>query len=239
MTKQQFWDHLRMRYGWQIERLPTNCECGAPFDIEHALNCKKGGFVSLRHNHLRNITANLLDEICKDVKIEPMLQPITGEHLSSKTNANDEARLDVSARGFWEAHQMAFFDIRVFNPTAKRYAKQNLQRAYETNEREKKRSYNERIMQIEHGTFTPLVFSATGGMGRECEKFYNRLAVTISEKRDVEYNRIITWVRRKVIFSLLNSVSMCVRGSRSSSNPHLINSMANDVCSSEQMWRID
>ena len=40
-----------------------------------------------------------------------MLQPITGEHLSSNTNANDEARLDVSARGFWEAHQMAFFDM--------------------------------------------------------------------------------------------------------------------------------
>ena len=34
------------------------------------------------------------------------------------------------------------------------------------NEQEKKRSYNEKIPQIDHGTFTPLVFSINGSMGR-------------------------------------------------------------------------
>ena len=32
---------------------------------------KKGGFVTLRHNSLRDLTANILKEICKDVSIEP------------------------------------------------------------------------------------------------------------------------------------------------------------------------
>ena len=40
-------------------------------------------------------------------------------------------------------------------------------------------------MQIEHGSFTPLVMSVTGGMSRECRKFYVRLSEMISEKRDV------------------------------------------------------
>ena len=49
-------------------------------------------------------------------------------------------------------------------------------RKHQLNEKEKKRIYNERIMQVEHGTFTPLMMSATGGMGRESSKFYSRLS---------------------------------------------------------------
>ena len=66
---------------------------------------------------------------------------------------------------------MAFFDVRVFNPTAKRYVNQEISKTYEVNEREKKKLYNERIQRIEHGCFTSLVMSTAGGMGRECKKF--------------------------------------------------------------------
>ena len=61
---------------------------------------------------------------------------------------------------------MAFFDVRVFNPTAKRYANQEISKTYEVNEREKNKQYNERILQIELGSFTPLVMSATVGISR-------------------------------------------------------------------------
>ena len=156
LTKQQFWDLLRMRYGWQLKRLPANCECGVTFSTEHALSCKKGGFVSLRHNQFRNITAKWLGECCKDVRIEPMLQPLTGESLPLCSNTTDEARLNVSAKEFLESYQLAFFDVRVFNPMAKRYVNQTLKKSFEINEIEKKRHYSERIVQIEHGTFSPL-----------------------------------------------------------------------------------
>ena len=66
---------------------------------------------------------------------------------------------------------MAFFDVRVFNPNARRYAKQELSKTYQLNEKEKKRLYNERIMQVEHGTFTPLVMSATAGMDENHRNF--------------------------------------------------------------------
>ena len=98
-----------MRYGWQLERLPANCERGVTFSTQNALSCKKGGFVSLRHNQLRNITAKWLvnqRECCKDVRIEPMLQPLTGESSPLRSNTTDEARLDVSAKGFWESYHL-------------------------------------------------------------------------------------------------------------------------------------
>ena len=56
-------------------------------------------------------------------------------------------------------------------------------------------------MQIEHGTFSPLVFSATGGLGRECEKVYNRIASVMAEKRQCPYSALVTWIRRKISFA--------------------------------------
>ncbi len=37
---------------------------------------------------------------------------------------------------------------------------------------------------MESDAFTPLVFSTSGGMGRECTVFYKRLADLFSRKRD-------------------------------------------------------
>ena len=53
------------------------CSCGAKYDLQHSLSSKKGGFITLRHNHLRKITANLIDLVCHDVR--EGLQTLTGE----------------------------------------------------------------------------------------------------------------------------------------------------------------
>ena len=37
-------------------------------------------------------------------------------------------------------------------------------------------------MQVEQGTFSSLVFSINGGMGRECQAFYSRLSELLAEK---------------------------------------------------------
>ena len=195
---------------------------------------QKGGFVSLQHNHIRNITSILLKEFCKDVHVELQLQQITGEYLQHSAAAGNEVRLDISACGFWQAGEMAFLDVRVFNPNAKRYANIELSKAYEINEKEKKKTYNERILQVEHGSFTPLVMSATGGMSRECKKFYSRLAEMICKKRKTNYNVTITWIRRIIAFSLIKSVRICIRGSRSVfQNANLKMSLGGDAYTSE------
>ena len=86
LNKQQFWDALRIRYNWQLPNLPSECVCGADYNVQHALSCKKGGFITLRHNDIRDKTAEFIEEVCKDVRKEPRLLPLTGEKLSSSTH---------------------------------------------------------------------------------------------------------------------------------------------------------
>ena len=184
LDKRSFWDSLYIRYNLPLKRLPTTCVCGAPFKLEHALSCCKGGFISIRHNDVRDFTAELLSECCKDVSIEPILQELTGEALPPSTIQTNEARVDVAARGFWTKGQVAYFDVKVFNPTAKVHMAKSLTAAHRANEQTKKRSYNQRINHVDQGTMTPLVFTCFGGMSRECTTFYNRLAEMIAEKRN-------------------------------------------------------
>ena len=109
---------------------------------------------------MRNITATLLPDVCKDVKLEPSLLSLNGEEQTARktANINDEVRLDICARSFWVSGKKAFFDVRVFDPNAQRYSKQTLKQCYSLNENEKKRYYNTRIMEVDQGSFMPLVF---------------------------------------------------------------------------------
>ena len=160
LDKQTFWDLIRIRYGYQLIRLPEKYVCGAHFDLQHSLSCKKGGFVSLHHNMIRDVTAKLLDEVCHDVRVEPQLLPVTGESFKEATaNRSYEARLDISARSVWITGQKAFLDVRVFNPLTGRYGNSNISKAFEINEKEQKRAYNERVQEIEQGTFTPVSYT--------------------------------------------------------------------------------
>ena len=215
LDKRTFWDSIRTRYNLPIKRLPDKCVCSKPFDVEHALNCKKGGFITNRHNSVRDITANLLQEITNDVQIEPILEPRTGEVFQRSVNTSENARVDIAARSIWIRGQRAYFDVRVFNPLARTYRDHSLRKAYEKNEMEKKRHYNERILQIEHGSFTPLIFSTTGGMGREASTFYSKVAEKIAEKRDITKSEAVTFIRTTMSFALLRATNLCIRGSRS------------------------
>ena len=215
LDKQSFWDSLYIRYNIPLKRLPPYCVCGALFKLDHVLSCPKGGFIALRHNEIRDVTADALSECCKDVAVEPVLQEVTGEDLPPSAIKSDEARVDVAARGFWVKGQVAYLDVKVFNPTAKTYLTQTLQASHRSNENAKKRSYNRRVNFIDHGSFTPLVFTCFGGMAKECLTFYNRLAEMIAEKRDDDINVVKNWLRTRLSFSLLRSQLLCLRGSRS------------------------
>ena len=183
LLKQNFWDSVSLRYGWEISKLTTMCPCGSKFHIKYSMSCKKGGFATIRHNELRDLTAKILSEVFNDTEIELKLVPFSGEDLSNRTaNRSNEARLDVRARGFWGRRQQALFDLRVFNPNSCRYLKKLLQQFHVINENKKNREYNERVLKIDHDTFTSLVFPIYGSMGRECRKFYSRLSDLLSEK---------------------------------------------------------
>ena len=108
----------------------------------------------MRHNVLRDTTAELLAETSKDVKIDPILTNLTEEKLRYKSGKiEDDARVDVSARNFWRFGDKIFLDIRIFNPIADTHMKKSLKEAYEANEQENERQYNDRILNVEHGFF--------------------------------------------------------------------------------------
>ena len=101
LHKGAFRDALCLRYGWHPGHLPTECVCGKQFTVNHALSCPYGGLSLLCHNEIRDVTADLLNEVCHNVSTEPELHPLSGELLSHRTaNTEDRARLDVKAQGF-------------------------------------------------------------------------------------------------------------------------------------------
>ena len=120
----------------------------------------------------------------------------------------------MRARGFWRRGQNAYFDVLVTNASAASHANKPLKAVLAKYERAKKAKYNHRIMNIEHGTFTPLIFTANGCMGPECSMFHKSIADKISEKTGESYADVISFIRCKLAFILLRSAILCVRGSR-------------------------
>ena len=91
-------------------------------------------------------------------------------------------------------------------------------------ESEKESFYGERVRQVEKGSFDPLVFSTTGGMGPLASQFLKRLAHLIADKRNEQYADVTGFLRTKLRFSLLRSVLIAVRGERgkpSAKEPYL------------------
>ena len=111
LNKQEFFDAVYMRYAWRMKRLPIKCACQSNFSLDHALSCHLGGFTIQRHNNIRDVIGNLLKEVSHDVVIELILMDATKESsdLPRSSIKGNEARVDVSANGFWLRYQRAFF----------------------------------------------------------------------------------------------------------------------------------
>ena len=76
MSPDEFRDALALRYLFTPKNLPSTCDgCGEDFNLCHALNCKKGGLVSARHNEMRDLNCDLCSLAgLKQVISEPVIQ---------------------------------------------------------------------------------------------------------------------------------------------------------------------
>ena len=150
--------------------------------------------------------------------LEPRLQPLSGEALPSSANKEDEARLDVKARGFWNNDgqlQDTFFDVWVFHPFAPTYQRSSLTSPYRQHQNQKRREYGFRVREVQRGSFTLLVFTTNGGAATEAATFLKRLASQISDKKNEPCSVEMNFLRCRLSFSLLRSSLLCLRGSRS------------------------
>ena len=161
LNKEEFQDAVALRYNWNIPRIPKQCACGVSNNVDHLLICKKGGYVTMRHDAIRDTEADLLKEICRDVRTEPTLIPTKGDHLRTSTEKGYQARLDIVATGLWSNFERTYFDVRITYPNAPSNRSKNLTQLYETQEKEKKRKYEERVIEVEKGSFCPLIFSTS------------------------------------------------------------------------------
>ena len=73
MSKAEFWDVVYLRYGLPLKQFPSHCDCSKFYTVQHVLSCKRGGFVTLRHNKSRENISEMLQEVTNE------LQPLTGE----------------------------------------------------------------------------------------------------------------------------------------------------------------
>ena len=179
-----------------------------------AMICKRVGFVIQRHNELRDLEANLLSMVCSAVEVELVLQDITNEQLSRGSNRAQDTRLDIRARGVWDPQSSAFSDVRVCHRNAESYRDQEAQQIYGIHENDMRRLYSRRVLDVEHGSFTPLVFTATGGMGKECIRYHGRLAELMPPKKGEQYSQTMSWIQARTSFALLRAALVCLRGSR-------------------------
>ena len=101
-SKGDFCYALLLRYDWSF---PNPRHCGKSYSVDHAMICPTGGFPTIHHNEICDLTASLLTEVCHNVSVEP---PLNGENFFHRT-----ANMDDGAHA-----KDAFFNVRVFYPNA-------------------------------------------------------------------------------------------------------------------------
>ena len=80
--------------------------------------------------------------------------------------------------------RMLYLMLEFFNPFAFCHHNSSLDQCYRENEQEKNREHKSRIREVQHDSFSPLIFPTSGGMGliaTTCT-LYKRIASVISEK---------------------------------------------------------
>ena len=156
-----------------------------------------------------------MSEVNTNIETEPQLQTLSGESLSRRSaNAQDNSRVDIRCRGFWCSSQDALFDVRVFNPLAASNRNTPFSSVYRWHEQEKRREYDQRSREIEYGSYAPLVFAASGGMGPSTTIAYKRLASLLASRRGHMYSTTMQWLHCRLSFSLLRSAITAITGTR-------------------------
>ena len=204
----QFRDGLALHYLRHPSNLPAKCDgCGADFTLQHALDCKKGGLVILRHNEIRDCLGDLASQVWPQVIKEPIVNETTA------TSSDPGLRLDLGIRGVWQPQVEALFDVRVIDTDAPSHCHRAPNAILESSSLEKKRMYKKAV-EDRRGTFTPFVLSVDGLLHKEASHFLKHMATALSSKWDKAFSITSSYVRSRLAFAGVRAVSLCLRGSR-------------------------
>ena len=101
-------------------------------------------------------------------------------------------------------------DVRITNTNSASQHNVKTEKVLLRHKKEKKR-----IINIEHSTFAPLVFSVTRVLRKECSMFHKHMAEKIAKKCTKSYKKVFTVIRCNLSFIILRSALLCTRRSRS------------------------
>ena len=123
--------------------------------------------------------------------------------------------------GFRSRGVIAFSDARVTHVNSNYHQGKETSQIFKEQEEEKKRKYQQKVLDVEMGTFTSLVFGTNSGMGADCNRFLKHLAEKLSETNEEPYHITITWIGTLLSFEVLRLVHACVRSSRTPKKFHM------------------
>ena len=121
------------------------------------------------------------------------------------------------ARGVWSQFERSFYDIRVTHPNCLSNIGKPVADIYVEHQKAKKSEYQERVLQSEKASFTPLIFTTSGGMGPECTILYKRIAELTSSRKNEHYSSVMNYIRTRLRFAILRSTLIGIRGERGKS----------------------
>ena len=217
LSKREFCDTARLRYGLTPPNLPAKCDgCNSKFDMDHTLNCKHGGLVIQRHDEIKNELGYLMSSALTPsaVRDEPSIyisqNAQEGEegHVSLKSN-----RGDLLVRGLWERGTDCILDVQVTNLDASTYSGKDAMKVIGQMERKKRKKYGEGCSdQRRH--FTPFVTSTDGMVGSAGQETMKQIAGFLAQKWRKPYSQVCGFVRGRISVAISRATNRCVRGSR-------------------------
>jgi hypothetical protein len=218
LSAEEFRDGIRLRFGMLPNAMPPHCDgCGEKFTTEHAMSCRKGGLILHRHNDMVTTWGQLCGQALtpSTVSDEPLIQPSRDVEVAGnqRTEPSPEIRGDLAVHGFWTKSQTAIFDVRITDTDQPSNRNTDPAKVLLRHEKEKKDKYGALCI-ARRRTFTPLVFSIDGLLGKEAKAASKRLASILAAKWKRSYSELCCFVRSRLSIALIRSSSRCIRADR-------------------------
>jgi hypothetical protein len=122
-------------------------------------------------------------------------------------------RGDLAVHGFWTRGQTAIFDVRITDTDQPSNRNTAPTKVLLRHEKEKKDKYGALCIERRR-TFTPLVFSVDGLLGKEAKATSKRLASSLAAKWKRSYSEICGFIRSRLSIALLRSSRRCLSADR-------------------------
>ncbi len=103
----------------------------------------------------------------------------------------------------------------MFHPNAPCYRSKDTATIHKQHEAAKKREYNQRVQNVEHGVLHLSYSQLQAAWERKEQRFTKDYSRHVVKKQEKPYSIVMGWIRCQLSFAIIRSAIMCIRGTRS------------------------